>query len=248
MKRNVLFLLLLIFITPLFSQQRAGIKGKILVDSIDAPVHIINITAEKGTLTQASGEFEIEVKKNDLLLFSSVEFEKKEIIITSEILTAGFLEIALHKNLTELDEVRLHRFSGNLAKDIEGIETYDPRALGFPLSDKKPLSIEERKLVAVTNPNDPVGVIYGIISGENKMLKKAIENNKRSNLVYKVRDMLPDEFYRETLALDESKIMDFLYYCAQKPIFKEIVSKEAPLMIIEFLKETITPYNEFTKD
>ncbi len=248
MKSSLFLIFLLIFSPHLFSQESIMLQGKILADSIGAPIHIINVTAEKGTVTEASGEFTVEVKENDLLLFSSVQFQKKEILVTPEIISSGMLEIELQKDLTELDEVRLHQLSGNLGNDIEGIETYDPRIIGFALSDKKPLSIEERKLVAMRSPMDPVGLIYGAISGESKMLKKAIENNKLKSLVYKARDMMPDDYFTDTLFLPENKIMDFLYYCSLKPNFKELVNKNDPLVLIEFLKERIIEYNEFIKD
>lgn len=236
---------MLLFSTHLFSQETIILKGKILADSIEAPIHIINITAEKGTVTEQSGEFAVAVREDDLLLFSSIQFQQKEILITSEILAERYLEIELQKDLTELEEVRLHQLSGNLANDIEEIKTYDPRIIGFALSDKEPLSIEERKLVAITSPNDPVGTLYGIISGQRKMFEKAIENNKLTALVYKTREFVPDEYFTETLVLPENKIVDFLYYCSLKPKFKELVTKNNSLLLMDFLKEKIPEYHEF---
>jgi len=248
MKNSLSLLFLLIFSTHLYSQESVLLKGKILTDSMEAPVHIINITAEKGTVTEANGTFAVEVREDDLLLFSSVQFRKKEILITPQILSTGYLEIELQKELTELDEVRLHQLSGNLGNDIEGIKTFDPRIIGFALSDKEPLSIEERKLAAITSPNDPVGMLYGIISGQKKMYEKAIKNSKLSALVYQARDVMPDEFFTETLELKENKIMDFLYYCSREPNFKELINKNDPLLLMEFVKGMITEYNEFIQD
>ena len=183
-----------------------------------------------------------------MLLFSSVQFQKKEILINADILSSKVLKVELQKDLTELDEVRLHQLSGNLASDIEEIKTFDPRIIGFALSDKEPLSIEERKLVAMSSPMDPVGLIYGAISGEREKLKKAIENNRLSALVYKAREFVPDEYFTETLLLPSNKIMDFLYYCSLKPDFEELVKKNDPLVLMEFLKEKLPEYNEFIKD
>ena len=126
MKNSFFIFILLIFSTHGYSQESVMLKGKILTDSIEAPIHIINITAEKGTVTEANGEFTVEVKENDLLLFSSVQFQKKEILVTPQILSSGSLEIELQEELTELDEIRLHQLSGNLGNDIEGIKTFDP--------------------------------------------------------------------------------------------------------------------------
>ncbi|MBO2544516.1 hypothetical protein J0871_08850 [Salegentibacter sp. BDJ18] len=248
MKNSFFVVFLFIFSAHLFSQDRVLQKGEILADSIEAPIHIINITAEKGTVTETNGEFSIEVRENDLLLFSSVQFQKKEILINADILSSKVLKVELQKDLTELDEVRLHQLSGNLASDIEEIKTFDPRIIGFALSDKEPLSIEERKLVAMSSPMDPVGLIYGAISGEREKLKKAIENNRLSALVYKAREFVPDEYFTETLLLPSNKIMDFLYYCSLKPDFEELVKKNDPLVLMEFLKEKLPEYNEFIKD
>src|SRR6056297_2964483 len=247
MKKLFFIFILLIFSTHLYSQESVMLKGKILTDSIEAPIHIINITAEKGTVTEANGEFSVEVKENDLLLFSSVQFRKKEILITPQILSTGYLEIELQKELTELDEVRLHQLSGNLGNDIEGIKTFDPRIIGFALSDKEPLSIEERKLAAITSPNDPVGMLYGIISGQKKMYEKAIKNSKLSALVYQARDVMPDEFFTVTLEVKENKIMDFLYYCSREPNFKELINKNDPLLLMELLEEKLIKYYEFVE-
>ncbi|PKD18220.1 hypothetical protein APR41_03460 [Salegentibacter salinarum] len=248
MKSSFFLICTLIFSSHLFSQQRILLKGEILADSIEAPIHIINITAEKGTVTEASGEFSVEVKQNDLLLFSSVQFQKKEILITAEILSSEVLKVELQKDLTELDEVRLHQLSGNLANDINDIKTFDPGIIGYALSDKEPLSVEERKLFAITRPDDPVGTLYGIISGQKKMYEKAIKNNRLSALVYKAREFIPDEYFTETLLLPQHKIMDFLYYCSLKPDFKELVNKNDPLVLIEYLKGMIIEYNEFIEE
>lgn len=248
MKSSFSLLFLLIFSSHLFSQETTVLTGKIIADSIEAPIHIINISAEKGTLTEKSGEFTLEAREGDLLLFSSVQFQKKEIKVTSEILSAGYIEIELTKDLTELDEVRLHQLSGNLANDIVDIKTFDPGIIGFALSDKEPLSVEERKLFAITSPDDPVGTLYGIISGQKKMYEKAIENNKLTAVVYKARDFIPDEYFTETLLLNPTKIMDFLYYCSLKPNFKELVNKNDPLFLIEFLEGMINAYNEFVEE
>jgi len=95
---------------------------------------------------------------------------------------------------------------------------------------------------------DPVGLIFGALSGEREKLKKAIENNRLSALVYKAREFVPDEYFTETLLLPSNKIMDFLYYCSLKPNFEELVKKNDPLVLMEFLKEKLPEYNEFIKD
>ena len=225
-----------------FSQEKEILSGQIITEEpLNSPVHIINITLEKGTLSELTGSFSVEVNPGDILLFSSIQFEKKQIQVTPKILQLGSIEVNLLPVLNELDEVRLHNLSGNLA-----IKTYDPTALGYTFSDKKPLSIEERKFSALNS--NPIGMFYGVISGENNMLKKAIANNKLRKLVIKAKEQLPNEVFTETLKFKENKIVDFLYYCSRKPNFKELVNKNDPLILMEFVKGMITEYNEFIQD
>jgi len=247
-KVKIILLFVVFLITgSIFSQEKKIVTGQIITEeSLISPVHIINITREKGTLSELSGYFSVEVQPGDLLLFSSIQFEKKEIQISNNIYEEGIVEVILLPDINELEEVRLHNLSGNLSKDINEIKTYDPTALGYTFSDRKPLSIEERKFSALNS--NPVGMIYGVISGENKLLKKAIENNKLKKLVNKAKDQIPVEFFTETLFLKENKIIDFLYYCGLRSNFKELVNQNDPLILLNFLKETILEYNEFVKD
>ena len=243
----IILLAVLLIFSKGFSQEKEILSGQIITEEpLNSPVHIINITLEKGTLSELTGSFSVEVNPGDILLFSSIQFEKKQIQVTPKILQLGSIEVNLLPVLNELDEVRLHNLSGNLAKDIQDIKTYDPTALGYTFSDKKPLSIEERKFSALNS--NPIGMIYGVISGENKMLKKAIANNKLRKLVIKAKEQLPNEVFTETLKLKENKIVDFLYYCSRKPNFKELVNKNDPLILMEFVKGMITEYNEFIQD
>jgi hypothetical protein len=248
MEKTLVVALLMLFAPHLSAQERVLLKGKVIVDSIVAPIHIINVTAEKGSLTQASGDFEMAVMVGDLVLFSSVQFQKKELLITAGILESGFLKVPLIVDINELDEVRLHQLSGSLTKDISEIETYDPLAVGIPLSDRKPLSVEERKLSALSSPMDPVGLIYGVFSGERKRLKKAIENNELRTLVLKGRDLLPQEFYTETLKLENNQIIDFVYFCSRKSVFEKLVNKSEAIQLIRFFKEMIPEYHAFVED
>lgn len=224
MKKSLLIALFLLFIPYLHGQEQVTIKGKILADSIVAPIHIINISTEKGGVSGALGDFELKAAVGDTLVFSSVQFQKKEMTITSTHLANKFLVVTLLPELNELGEVRLHQLSGNLTKDIAAIKTYDPGIIDFALSDKKPLIVEERKLFALSDPNDPVGQIYGAISGEKKRLRKAIKSNELRTLVLETKNLLPQEFFTKTLKIEAARIIDFVYFCSRKKLLSSLLS------------------------
>ncbi|MBZ9728855.1 hypothetical protein LB467_04085 [Salegentibacter sp. JZCK2] len=81
-----LSLLLLCFVLAVSAQEKQQLTGKIEADSIEALIHIINLTKEKGSVSDKEGNFNIEATENDLLLISSVQFHRKEIKITSKTL------------------------------------------------------------------------------------------------------------------------------------------------------------------
>jgi len=71
-----------------FSQEKyALISGKIIsTNNAVGNVHIVNLNSKLGTVSNDSGEFEMMVSLNDILLFSSIEYERKEIKITENYL------------------------------------------------------------------------------------------------------------------------------------------------------------------
>lgn len=243
MKKILPVLLFLIFIS-VQSQEQQEIQGKLLNDSITAPVHIINLTTKKGTVDNGSGEFKIQAKEGDSLLFSSMQFKNEIVEIFSGIILKEFLEIHLEEDLTELDEVNLHDFSGDLSRDISRKDYRTPADLGLPMSDKAPPTIVERKIKSLSNPLDPVGLLSGIISGEKKRLKKARQNDKLKETIEQARFLVPEQFYLNDLNLKEEEIFDFLYFCAEEPEFSSLVDQRKALELMEFYLKLKNDYQE----
>ena len=91
-----------------FSQDdyRTWIKGKVLYKNVNVTsANVINNTSQQATTTNADGEFEIEVKLNDKLIFSSVQYQIRELNITKEILQRNRIVIDVNEKVNELDQV-----------------------------------------------------------------------------------------------------------------------------------------------
>ena len=98
------FFLLASFI--LNSQQRKLIKGKLLYRNNNViAANVINNTEQYNTITDSEGEFEVNVKKGDEIIFSSVEFKIKSIVITDEILKKNRLVVNITERVNILDEI-----------------------------------------------------------------------------------------------------------------------------------------------
>ena len=98
-----IFLLLNIF---LFSQERVPIKGKLIYRNINVvAANVVNNTAQTNTITDANGEFDIDVYLNDEIIFSSVQYQIKAVKITEKILNSKRLVVSINEKITELEEV-----------------------------------------------------------------------------------------------------------------------------------------------
>ncbi|MCB7481128.1 carboxypeptidase-like regulatory domain-containing protein [Christiangramia sediminis] len=246
------FLLLLCFADfDLFSQEIKLLEGQILSDSISpANIHIVNLDLEKGTTSNNSGIFRIYAKAGNRILFSSVQFENREIIISTTDLDSGKIQVKLFPARNELDEVSISdlKLSGHLDTDLPKISYFDREKYGIPYPEKK-LSQTERRLYTanqnITSRWQYIGVLLGGVSldvvlndinGRTKYLKNLDKQDKLQILVQHGIDVLGRSFFILDLGLPESEIENFVYYCAREPEFKIILDSSNSLDLIEYYK------------
>ncbi|MGB1713651.1 MAG: carboxypeptidase-like regulatory domain-containing protein, partial [Flavobacteriaceae bacterium] len=67
--------------------------------------NVVNNTSGQATITNEDGEFEMKVRLNDRLVFSSVQYEIRSTTIDKDILQKSRLVIDVNEKVTELDEV-----------------------------------------------------------------------------------------------------------------------------------------------
>lgn len=239
---------LLFFLFLYFSgtaQEVTLLKGHIQADSLEgSSINIVNLSKEIGTTNNSRGQFEIEAEEGDTLLFSSVQYEIREIVISKEVIEKGFLDVELFYMMNELDEVKISNInlSGNLAGDLSNIETFDQASVGFPMSSKPRLTSIERKTYTAASAS--FDLILNMLNGRLKMLKKMQENIDYENLIDLGVDLFPAEFFPEYLHIAKENIRVFIYYCEKDPRFKKLLMKREALELIEFYTEKAEAFLE----
>ena len=106
--KKYFFVLVILFSSLSFGQNdyRTWIKGKVLYKNVSVVgANVINNTSQSATITNEEGEFEIEVKLNDKLIFSSVQYQISELNISKEILQRNRIVVDVNEKVTALDEV-----------------------------------------------------------------------------------------------------------------------------------------------
>jgi len=230
MNNNVLlFILTILFSLKIYGQkERIVIFGKIKGDSISLEnIHVINKNSQKGTITNNYGEFKIPVKENDTLIFSSIQFEYKEYIVSIKELESKTIAIKLTSKINNLDEivVKNHDLSGFLKNDLENTKLknqVDEFSLNLPNAGKAPVTEVDflnRKINYYTKGGS-LNKLYGWVSGEKKELKKLRSLETESVVLLKIRELLTDKYLIETLNIKKEDIPAFIKYCKPKGIIK----------------------------
>lgn len=228
------------------AQERKLIAGKIVADSIPVSgIHTVNLTNETGTSSDQYGEFKMYVAVSDTLLISSVQFENREIKIKQTNIDLQRIEIKLYPARNELDEIRISdiKLSGRLGDDVDKIKYFDRAQFGIPYN-KPQISQTDRKIYTATTSSGgiPLDLLLNTLNGKIAMLEKVKANDELKNLAHKGNEALPKKFFLEDLKIPEKEIMNFMYYCARKPGFKELVASKDPFKLIEFYQAQVTDF------
>ena len=237
------------------AQDSVMLSGQITNDSIDHEyLHILNLTLQKGTITNERGGFTIPARVNDTLYISAIQFKHKELVITSEILSRNNLQVELETEVTELEDVNISNIdlSGRLGDDmnIPKVEKpFNPADAGLPVYTGPILMQEERRLYTATHAGGgiiPVSTIINAISGRTKMLKKQVAISRMEVKVQKARNLVADSTYIYQLNIPARYIDDFAHYVYEDQTKNlQIASEENPLALIELLLEQAPLYLQF---
>ncbi len=244
---NLIILLAVLLISSEgFSQEKNVLSGQIITEEpLNSPVHIINISRKKGGVSELSGRFSVEVRLGDTLVFSSVQYKKEKIVVNREILQLKNYRIKLIEDLTELEEVKLHKLSGNLAKDISGIETFNKFDLNAPMARKPPpTQLERQTYTATTGPGGgiPLDPILNKLNGTLDKLEKRKENADLKFQVEKAVYLISEETFTTDFNIPESEIMNFAYYCAENYDLEILL--ENPLELYEFFQSKAAEFKD----
>jgi len=180
---NALFFLLLL---PLCTMAQDRILlGGILVNHLSGkPVmaaHVMNLTDSLATVTNPDGAFKIPAKISDSLVFTSIGYHTKTLIITEKQLLSDYIEVRMMQRDYQLSEVSVNPFGSK--------EQFRKRFMNLKVDDgsieisglKKPT--QERREIPITEDKDeikkakylfknPISFLYGNLSKDARKRQK----------------------------------------------------------------------------
>ena len=232
--RVFLTLFLLLATNFIFSQDdyRTWIKGKVLYKNVNVTsANVINNTSQQATTTNDDGEFEIEVKLNDKLIFSSVQYQIRELNITKEILQRNRIVIDVNEKVNELEEVVVTPENQEKFLDLKE-EEFKRFDYTFDKSSRVNNVINEQgKLVDGINFVN----LYRLIRNSIKKDSNENESNYKYNPSDLLRELYDDVFFTKNLLIPNDKINEFLLYCDDNFPDRILLKKDNEFELIEFL-------------
>ncbi|WP_136466365.1 carboxypeptidase-like regulatory domain-containing protein [Flagellimonas onchidii] len=235
MRKIMALLFFAIFsMVSLAQETRRPLRGKVLYRGANVPnENVINATAETATITNDDGEFLIDVKDGDQLVFTAVNYQLEVIKITPEILQKNRLVVEVTEKITELDEVVVtpenqEKFLQIQNEDFKGFEYEIDRGTEV---ENIALSRTERGMQDGLNIKNIFKLLYKTLT-KKKEEEGGGEPLKVSEILRQVYD---DEFFVVDLKLPRDKIDAFLYYCDDKVPSQILLRKQNEFQLIDFL-------------
>lgn len=218
---RVFYILLLIFIPSLvFSQQFSGV---IILEDRNSfylnQVFVTNLSQQKTILADGAGKFSLRANEGDILRFTSIITERKDIRVTKKHLENTENIISLSITYFDIGEVTLSSFkpTNNLKKDVLSLKVNDKvntlkQAIGLPTpkgnglpTDSSPMKFADGGL------SFNINAIYDIITGERKKKERLERYRVMMTSIEQIKQYYGEGYFK-SLGIPENLINNFLQF------------------------------------
>ncbi|MDO1511949.1 hypothetical protein Q2T41_04640 [Maribacter confluentis] len=243
MTKKLLFIFAIFTVATVCAQDmdRRPLLGSVIYMSQGVPnENVINTTSERATITNDQGQFKIDVKVGDELVFTAINYNIKVVTITEDILENNRLVVEVNEKVTELDEVVItpeqqERF---LKLKNEEFKEYEYEIDRSTEVENIALSQSERGL---QNGLNFVNIFRAIFKSQSE--KEEIGPKLKVSEV--LRQVYDDTFFVVDLQIPQDRINEFLIYCDTRMPAQSLLKKENEFQLIDAL---VTNSKTFLKE
>ena len=217
--KRLTIILLLIFIIKINAQTFSGqvfLRDNSVLYLNQA--YVTNLNTQKTVLTNYNGDFSLKGNPGDIIRFTSIVTERKDITLTPQMFNSKNL-IELKVAYHDIQEVVINRFrpTGNLRYDVNSLRKEDK---AYAL--KKVIGLPEPKGDG-TSPVLPVAgfrdggltfsleSIFDILSGERKKKERYAAYERMSSSVTQIKNYLGKDYFTK-FKIPENLIDNFLQF------------------------------------
>ena len=217
--KNSVLLAFLMFSAASVAQGRQPLKGKVVSDFDDLEgIYVINRATEATVATTRGGYFTISAQPNETLVFSALQFEARDIVVSDEDFGEDLLFVPLAVHTRERDEVVVNDY-----------RHLNAESLGVVPKGQVRYTPAERKLATASKwKMNPLGLdpLINMFSGRTAMLQKAKETEKKEALIEKMRYLYSDDDIMALFKIPQEYVSGFLFFIVENNYFVKAVKEE----------------------
>ncbi|MGD1998763.1 MAG: carboxypeptidase-like regulatory domain-containing protein [Flavobacteriaceae bacterium] len=240
--RILLFIGCLWICSTVHAQQdyRTWLRGKVLYqDSNVVAANVLNTTSQKATITDENGNFAIEVQLNDELIFSSLQYEIRAIVIDKDILQRNRLVVDVKEKITQLDEVVV---SPNRPEVFLNVKEEEFKQFDYTADKSTRVQNELMRQNQLYKGVDFVNIF--------KLLYKTLRPEQSEDKEFDfapsdvIRQIYPDVFFSSQLNIAPDDIDLFLQFCDGRIETKDLLKRENEFQLMDFLIKQSEKFNK----
>ncbi|WP_299212323.1 carboxypeptidase-like regulatory domain-containing protein [uncultured Dokdonia sp.] len=252
-------LFLILFCIPFlaFAQniKRENINGKIIVEGNDIEgITIYNSTSNKGTITNAKGEFIIAVALYDLIEVKALEYQNIDIRVNKDILESKKVRIFLIEEINQLDEVfvRTRELTGDITTDAKSVKLFTPKkdVVYFGMVNQDPNDFVEDNPARIINTairSEADAMVYSlnVINVVDQLLlplfRSEVKDKKAAGIpevpVKSIKYYLGSSFLVENFKIPEHRVEEFIRYVEDDTFDFELLNYGHEIEFLELLNK-----------
>ena len=245
MKINITLFLICLVTQIAWSQNtnQKTLQGQVVTDSIIVDFgYVINLNSHVKANIESKGFFKIPAQVKDTLLFLGLEFKAKKVILTADDFKVPVLKIRLKADITKLEEVTIDA-SGGLKPNIPDSQTIVDQQY---YDDEK--STSKNPIVQPGDAFENQADFVRMFKDLKKLLKKKKEEDSeyisKYTFVETVSNTYNQNFFTETLDIDEKDIVLFIVYCDNDNASKKFLKPHTKFELTNYL---VSKKDEFKK-
>ena len=247
MKNKIAILVLCLFCQFCLGQvlTRKTVHGRIVNDSIKLEnVVVFNVNSKTGILIGSNGFFSILAKVNDTLVFSSLTFKSKKIVLTEREISTPILRVKLDAFTNQLGEVIVPP-----KKIIKPVSANTQAIVDKQYFDDEKSSPKNRTMLSdgtIENGTNFVRLYKDVIKILRKNNPEIIDFTQNKSFTEIALKRIGYDFFSNTLQLNDDEIRLFLIFCENDPKSKTLLKPENEFQLMDFLVTKNKEYKKIT--
>lgn len=243
--------LCLLVVLPAFSAVAQNLERKKLNGKVNAHsstldgIYVLNLSSKQETVTKEGGYFTIPSRVGDSIMFSSIQFRGKTIVVEETNLEQDLFQVKLETMINQLDEVMVVKY--------KSLNAYD---LGIIPRPAKVYTPAERKLRTATGVDAQVGLnssftldpLFNLLSGRSAMLEKEVQIEKKERWIDQIENIYSEDYIVKKLKIPAEHIKGFQYFAVENIRFTNAIGAKDKSMARFLLGELAKKYNQILED